>query len=560
MRILMLTHAFNSLSQRLWLELTALGHDVSIELDINDATTLQAVLTWRPDLILAPFLKRGIPPAVWRKTRCLVVHPGPLGDRGPSALDWAILEDCKEWGVTVLEAVAEMDAGPVFGSRTFPMRRAAKSSLYRREVTEAATAAVLEALDRLSSGKGPMLQSNEGAHAARPVMTQADRAITWSRDGTEAVLAKIRSADGQPGVRDDICGRTVWLHDAWPGPSGIESTAGEPGAILARSEESILRKTTDGAVWIGHLKVALPHEKQTLKLPAVTALDVLAVSPPRLSIPDGAPNRVTSRAEGDVAIIDFPFLNGAMNPARCRALAAEIDKAAQGPAKAILLTGGSEFWSNGIDLATIEADQSPAEASMAAIEAMDDVCLAMLDAKGKWVVSALQGNAGAGGVFLALAADEVIARDGVVLNPHYKNMGNLYGSEYWTYLLPRRLGEEGSRRLMASRMPLSASGAARIGLIDAVLPGEPAAFVGTVLAGLRNALMSPEHTNRMSAKAARRAADESMKPLAAYRQEELSRMRLNFYGFDTSYHVARHDFILRTPHSRTPLHLARHRH
>ena len=48
------------------------------------------------------------------------------------------------------------------------------------------------------------------------------------------------------------------------------------------------------------------------------------------------------------------------------------------------------------------------------------------------------GNAGAGGVFLSLAADEVWMRDGVILNPHYKDMGNLYGSEYWTYLLPAR--------------------------------------------------------------------------------------------------------------------------
>lgn len=36
MRILFLTHAFNSLTQRLWVELTAQGHDVSIEFDIDD--------------------------------------------------------------------------------------------------------------------------------------------------------------------------------------------------------------------------------------------------------------------------------------------------------------------------------------------------------------------------------------------------------------------------------------------------------------------------------------------------------------------------------------------
>jgi putative two-component system protein, hydrogenase maturation factor HypX/HoxX len=53
--------------------------------------------------------------------------------------------------------------------------------------------------------------------------------------------------------------------------------------------------------------------------------------------------------------------------------------------------------------------------------------------------------------------------------------------------------------------------------------------------------------------------DEAEKPLAAYRAEELARMRLNFYGFDPSYHVARHSFIHKIAKSRTPLTLARHR-
>jgi putative two-component system hydrogenase maturation factor HypX/HoxX len=36
-------------------------------------------------------------------------------------------------------------------------------------------------------------------------------------------------------------------------------------------------------------------------------------------------------------------------------------------------------------------------------------------------------------------------------------------------------------------------------------------------------------------------------------------MRLNFYGFDPSCHVARYNFICKVPKSRTPLTLARHR-
>jgi hypothetical protein len=52
-------------------------------------------------------------------------------------------------------------------------------------------------------------------------------------------------------------------------------------------------------------------------------------------------------------------------------------------------------------------------------------------------ISSLRGNAGAGGAMLALAADHVYARSGVVLNPHYRSMSDLYRSEYWTYTLPR---------------------------------------------------------------------------------------------------------------------------
>ena len=149
MRILLLTHAFNSLTQRLFVELESLGHQVSVEFDINDQVTREAVALFRPHLILAPYLRRAIPESVWREHLCLVVHPGPVGDRGPSALDWAIRDGAQQWGLTLLQAEAEMDSGPVWASATFPLRPATKSSLYRNEVTEAAVAAVLEALARL---------------------------------------------------------------------------------------------------------------------------------------------------------------------------------------------------------------------------------------------------------------------------------------------------------------------------------------------------------------------------------------------------------------------------
>jgi putative two-component system hydrogenase maturation factor HypX/HoxX len=70
---------------------------------------------------------------------------------------------------------------------------------------------------------------------------------------------------------------------------------------------------------------------------------------------------------------------------------------------------------------------------------------------------------------------------------------------------------------------------------------------------------APGLAAELAAKRARRAADEAQAPLAGYRAAEMERMRLNFYGFDASYHVARHHFVHKLPRSRTPLHLARHR-
>ena len=48
MRILLLTHSYNSLAQRLHAELARRGHDVSVELDIADAVTAEAVAAHAP--------------------------------------------------------------------------------------------------------------------------------------------------------------------------------------------------------------------------------------------------------------------------------------------------------------------------------------------------------------------------------------------------------------------------------------------------------------------------------------------------------------------------------
>lgn len=135
LRVLFLTSAHNSMSQRAYVELTCLGHEVSVGLAASERTMFEAVERYSPEPIIAPMLKRAIPEEIWREHVCIIVHPGPKGDRGPSSLDWAILEGHESWGVTLLQANTEMDAGDIWASHTFPMRAgASKSSIYKEEV------------------------------------------------------------------------------------------------------------------------------------------------------------------------------------------------------------------------------------------------------------------------------------------------------------------------------------------------------------------------------------------------------------------------------------------
>ncbi len=560
MRILFLTHSFNSLAQRLFCELRARGHEVSVEFDISDAVAEEAVALFRPDLIVAPYLRRAIPESNWTRHLCLIVHPGIVGDRGPSSLDWAIQQGEPEWGVTVLQANAEMDAGDIWAAETFAMRLAKKSSIYRNEVTEAACRAVLTAVERFSSGAfTPTPLASAAARGQwRPLMRQPDRRIDWLCDDTAMIIAKINAADGFPGVADELFGIGCRLFDVH---AEGQRPAGAPGDIVARRDGALLRLTRDGALWIGHVR--REDREDAFKLPAAIAFAdreaALPESPADLMRDDARWSELRYREAGQVGYLAFEFYNGAMSTDQCRRLRAAYAFAISRPTRVIVLEGGFDFWSNGIHLNMIEAAASPADESWANINAIDDFARDVIETDTHLTVAALCGNAGAGGAFLALAADRVWARAGVILNPHYKNMGNLYGSEYWTYLLPRRVGADRARRIMANRLPLPAAQALREELIDAAIDVPPPAFAAQVAERARALAGSAEFESHLEAKRARRARDEAAKPLAAYREEELNNMRRNFYGFDPSYHVARYHFVVKSPSSWTPRHLARHR-
>ena len=101
--------------------------------------------------------------------------------------------------------------------------------------------------------------------------------------------------------------------------------------------------------------------------------------------------------------------------------------------------------------------------------------------------------------------------------------------------------------VMQARLPVGVTEAKAMGLIDdhfGRAPGDVPGRRDRAGAGARG---GPGFAAALADRNVRRAADEAAKPLAAYRAEELDRMKLNFYGFDSSYHVARWHFVHKSP-------------
>jgi putative two-component system protein, hydrogenase maturation factor HypX/HoxX len=565
MRILLIASAYNSMTQRVHAELADRGHEVSVELALGDEVMRDAVRHFDPDLVIAPMLTTAIPADIWSAVPCLIVHPGPKGDRGPSSLDWAIMEGAGRWGVTVLQANAEMDAGDIWASVEFAMPGCSKSSAYRTEVADAAVAAVLLAVARFAGGR----RRPESLDYARPDVTgrlrppcrQADRRIDWQADPTEAVLAKLRAADSSPGVLDVLGGAECYLVGGHP----EDELRGAPGTILARRDGAVCRATSDGAVWIPQLRRRpAPDGPGTFKLPAALALrgslDGVPEVPAPLTLPPGrcTYRQISYRESGAVGYLEFAFPGGAMSTGQCRRLLAAYRHAQARPVKVVVLGGPRDFFANGIHLNVIQAADDPAAESWRNINAIDDLVRAILTNTGQLTVAALAGNAAAGGLMLALAADQVWCRAGAVLNPHYRLMG-LHGSEYWTYTLPRRVGAGEAARLTQACLPVSPASALRSGLVDQVIADDAAGFRAQVAALAEQLARGARLPARLTAKARQLAADQKERPLDAYRTAELAVMSRNFSDPREPYASLRRAFVYKEKPSHTPPHLARHR-
>jgi len=463
MKILLLVTTFNSQTQAVYTRLQDKGHEVSVCFAISEAQMLEEIESYEPELILCPFLKAYLPASIYENYPTYIFHPGPRGDRGPNALEYALQSHTKEWGLVVLRANSEYDGGDIYAEVGFKVRDTYKASLYRQEIVQASLSALDELFENIQNDR-------KVAQLLNPIhekFTQTKRAIDWSVDNTQTIIDKIHLSDSLPGVLDEILGLPCYLY----GVHKEEKFKGKAKEVLAKRDGAICLGTIDGAVWVSHLKAV-----GGFKLPATYALKekLKGVKEDRLPLVFDKSYETfyetSVEMRDNVAYLCFNFHNGAMNAEQCVRLKYAVEYL-KTQCEVLVLVGGMDFFSNGIHLNILEDSAKQGEDGWANINAMNDLVSAILYADEVVTIASFGRNAGAGGVFMGLACDYVVSREGVVLNPHYKTLG-LSGSEYHTYTLPKRVGDDMAQTLLDDCLPLSVIKAKSLGMVDEVFVSE----------------------------------------------------------------------------------------
>ncbi|BDY12486.1 enoyl-CoA hydratase-related protein [Hydrogenimonas cancrithermarum] len=540
MKILLLCTTFNSLTQAVYTSLLERGDTVAVAFALDEAQMIEEIEAFGPDLLLCPFLKRYLPPAIYERYPTFVFHPGPRGDRGPNALEYALLHHEKRWGSVWLKANEHYDGGDIYSEAEFSVRPTYKASLYRREVVRSAVE-MLEPLFEAVEKERCIPQILNPLHRA---FTQADRKIDWKSDTTEKIVEKIYLSDSHPGVLDEILGVPCYLY----GAHREEKLRGEPKALLAKRDGAICLGTIDGAVWVSHLK-----EPGRFKLPATYVLKsrLRGVREHRLPLIFDRSYETFYEIGVDrddrVAYLYFNFHNGAMSSEQCIRLKYAVEYL-KDTCDLLVLMGGEDFFSNGIHLNILEESQKQGEDGWSNINAMNNLIRSILFCDEIPTVASFGRNAGAGGVFLGLACDIVVAREGVVFNPHYKTLG-LSGSEYHTYTLPRRVGKERAQSLLEEALPIGAAQAKTIGMVDELFPD---AGYDERLQRFCKALIEEEdrYYDLLDAKRDRLEAEEDV--IDACKEAELERMYPEFWESDSPFHMLRREFVYKLCPRRTP--------
>jgi methionyl-tRNA formyltransferase len=171
--------------------------------------------------------------------------------RGAAPVQHAILHGDDVTGATTFRVVAELDAGPVYGVLTEPVRPGDTTGDLLGRLSRSGAELLVATLDGIEAGTlQPVPQPDEGVSFA-PKITPADARVDWKLPA-HAVDRLIRACTPEPGAWTELEGARLKLGPvSLAGPDAPRDLA--PGELMA-SRQAVFAGTGSGPVCLGEVQ------------------------------------------------------------------------------------------------------------------------------------------------------------------------------------------------------------------------------------------------------------------------------------------------------------------
>jgi methionyl-tRNA formyltransferase len=151
---------------------------------IKDPAFLQSIRDLAPDLGVVAAFGRILPDDLLAIPRLgmINVHASVLPRyRGAAPIQRAVLAGDEETGVTIMQVVSELDAGPMLAVATVPIAADATSGDVEAVVAAAGAPLLIRVVDRLSQGAVTATPQDPMLVTFAPKVTKEEGAIDWNR-------------------------------------------------------------------------------------------------------------------------------------------------------------------------------------------------------------------------------------------------------------------------------------------------------------------------------------------------------------------------------------------
>jgi methionyl-tRNA formyltransferase len=150
--------------------------------------------------------------------------------RGAAPIQAAIRDGLGETGVSIMQMVPALDAGPVILTARTPILADETAGELALRLSELGAAALIEALALLDLGLARPEPQDDARATYAPKVTRDGALVDWMRTAYE-VGRQIRASDPKPGAWSRVRGNEVKLFGARVTPRGTAHVAGEVVAV-----------------------------------------------------------------------------------------------------------------------------------------------------------------------------------------------------------------------------------------------------------------------------------------------------------------------------------------